>query len=745
MIGRVLTVVFKELRGYFDHATAYILLVVFLGINGFFFFQSAYELGEASLRPMLGLLPWLLLFFVPAVCMRTLAEERHEGTLELVLAQPIGVVEFLLGKFLGVLAFLLIAMLATLVIPLGLAFGADLQWGVIFAQYVGAGLLIASMIAIGLWASSMTQNQVTAFILGVTIAFGLYMIGLEVVYLALPGPLSVIASRLGILGHFENVARGVIDLRDVLYFGAVTGAFLALTYHSLMRERLSRTGEAYRRLRYGVLGLVGLSIVAALAGAQLRGRLDLTPGKLYTLSPATRDLLRGLEDVVTIRFFRSDELPPAYAPLRRDIEDVLRDFDAAGGTNLNLIQLAPDEEEEALEQAENLGIPPARFTIIGDAERSTREGYLGIAVQYAGESDAIPLVQATSDLEYRLASMIRSMTRERRPTVAIYQGHGELDLSSSMRFATARLQEEYEVELLGIDSARIAIPDSIDVVVLPGPTTPLAPADGQQLGAYLENGGSLLVLRSGTRVDQTSGLAGPDAYPVIESVLSTYGLGIVPAMAYDLASNEVVPLPTTGGYVLQQYPAWPIVGAGADHPIVRNTNPIALQWPSPVVYRGEDSTRFTPLLVTTEYGGQLGNMGSVRPDVDWPGIASEADLRPLTLAMAYQDSSGVRIVVAGTPSFVNDQFIQNTSAGAEGLTFFQNAVDWLAQDESLISIRSKDRSPPMLLFESAFVRDAAKWGNIVGVPLLFILFGVFRVSRRRGTQRKVYESGGALL
>ncbi len=105
MMRRIGTIVRRELRSYFDQATAYILLVVFLGVNFFFFFQSAYELGEATLRPMLGLLPWLLLFFVPAVCMRALAEERHEGTLELVLAQPISVSEFLIGKFLGVLSF----------------------------------------------------------------------------------------------------------------------------------------------------------------------------------------------------------------------------------------------------------------------------------------------------------------------------------------------------------------------------------------------------------------------------------------------------------------------------------------------------------------------------------------------------------------------------------------------------------------------------------------------------------------
>lgn len=745
MMGRIGAILRREIRSYFDHATAYILLVVFLGVNFFFFFQSAYQLGEASLRPMLGLLPWLLLFFVPAVCMRALAEERHAGTLELVLAQPISVAEFLLGKFLGVLGFLMIAMIATIGVPIGLSWGADIQVGVVFAQYVGSLFLIAAMVSIGLWASSMTRNQVTAFILGVTIAFGLYMVGLEVVVISLPPTLAVIARRLGILGHFQNVARGVIDLRDVLYFAALTAAFLSLTYFSLMRERLSREREAYRRLKLGVVGLVGLAILSALAGGQLRGRLDLTPGKLYTLSAATRNLVRGLDDLVTIKFFRSSELPPAYAPLRRDIEDLLRDFDAAGGANLNLIQLRPDDDPEALDEARTLGIPPARFNVVSDGASSTREGYLGIAVQYAGQTDLIPLVRQTSDLEYRLASMIRSLSSDRRPTVALLQGHGELDPTTRMTFGAGRLREEYGVENLRIDPTMTSIPDSIDVVVIAGTTSPLEPGEGQMLGEYLERGGSLLLLLSGTQVEQQRRIAGPSFYPVLDSLLQTYGLGVIPAVAYDLASNEVIPLQTAGGYVIQEYPFFPIAQVASEHPIVRSGSPVTLQWASPILLEAADSTRVTPLLTTTDAGGSFAAPVSIDPSMDWRTITATEPLGPQVLAVAYADDADTRMVVVGSASIIDDRAIQASAQGAAGLIFFQNAVDWLAQDEGLIAIRSRDRAPPQLLFQNELTRDAAKWGNMIGVPLLFILFGILRLARRRRGQRAVYEPGGAIV
>ncbi len=745
MIRSIWTIARRELSSYFDHATAYILLVVFLGINFFFFFRDAYLLGEASMRPMLDLLPWLVLFFVPAVCMRALAEEREAGTLELVLAQPIEVVEFLLGKFLGVLLFLLIALAGTFGVPLGLSLGADLQMGVIVAQYVGAAFLIAALVAVGLWASSLTRNQVTAFILGVTIGFALYMIGLPAIVLGLPSFLSVIATRLGILGHFENVARGIIDLRDVLYFVAVTAAFLALTYFSLMRERLSRRRPAYARLRLGALGMVAIAIFTALAGSQLRGRLDLTPGKLYTLSQPTKDLLAGLDDIVSIKFFRSAELPPSLTPLRRDIDDLLRDFDTAGGANVNLVQLAPEDDEDAAQEAQVLGIPATRFNVIGQDEMSMRDGYLGIAIQFAGETEIIPLVSQTNDLEYRLASMIRGMSSEDRSVVALLTGHGELDSRTGLTIASGRLREEYTVQSLAFDSTSIGVPDSVDVVVIAGGQDVFHPAEGQMLGRFLDEGGSLFIMQSGTQIDQQSLYAGPSFHPVLDSLLQSRGLGIIPALAYDLRASGQVQIRSGVGFVVIPYPLWLDAQPASEHPIVDAGNPVTFNWPSPLLVEVQDSTRVTPLLTTTDLGGRLQPPISIDPNQDWQSVIRPEDVATETLAVAYTEPGGGRIVLAGSSSFIEDQTLQRSPNALAGVVFFQNAVDWLAQDEALISIRSKDRSPPQLLFSNGVVRDVAKYGNLVGVPLLFVLFGIGRLARRRRIQARVFEAGGALV
>ena len=128
------TITRRELRSMFDHPMGYILLVVFVGVNDFLFFRQAFLLGVATLRPMLELLPWLMLFFGPAVTMRALAEDIRAGTLEVVLAQPISELELLLGKYVGQLLFIWLGLALTVPIPIGFSFGADLPAGVITAQ-----------------------------------------------------------------------------------------------------------------------------------------------------------------------------------------------------------------------------------------------------------------------------------------------------------------------------------------------------------------------------------------------------------------------------------------------------------------------------------------------------------------------------------------------------------------------------------------------------------------------------------
>jgi ABC-2 type transport system permease protein len=727
----------RELRSFFDHPTAYILLVVFYAVNFFFFFRTVFVSGEASLRQMFAVLPWLLLFFVPAVAMRSLAEERQAGTVEVVLSQPIREIEFLLGKYVGVLSFLLIALLGTLGVPFGLSFGGDLQGGVIATQYVGTALLMAGLVAVAVWASSMTRNQITAFILAIAVTFVLYSLSLDVVLLSVPQFMAAAAVRLGVISHFESIQRGVIDLRDVVYFVTLSATFLSLAYWAVLRHQLYRHGSRYRALRIGVVGIVGICLLVNLVGRHIRGRLDLTPGKVYTLSPETREVLRNLPDIVTVKFFASRELPPQADLVKRDVEDMLADYSAAGAPNLVVQRLTPEADNADREEAMALGIPGIRFNVLGQEEFQIKQGYLGIALQYADRTELIPVIQRTDDLEYRLTSSIRNVTSEGRTTIAFLTGHGEPEPRQVLNTVGGRLLESYRLTQVDLSPDTASMPDSVDIVIAVGPRFPLQQREGDELRRFLEEGGRIMLLLDGANVNQEILLARPRELPVLDSLLSLYNLSIGRALVFDLQSNAPVQSQSpTGLPLMVSYPLWPATLPASSHVMVANVGSVITPWASPIEFSPADTVNLIPLLGTTEFGGRANGEVIISPDRDWTPF--QDSIAPQLVAVAHTGSAvGLgRLVLVGNSGFAGDGFAGQNPGN---LSFFLNAVDWLAQDEALLAIRIKNRSPGVLLFKSAGVRDTVKYANLIGVPLLFVLYGAVRLFRRRRLQQRAYE------
>jgi len=168
-----------------------------------------------------------------------------------------------------------------------------------------------------------------------------------------------------VLGHFENVARGVVDLRDVLYFLSTTGLFLMLAVGAVSRERLSPGRDEFKRLRVGTAVVAALVITLNLLGSHVRGRLDLTAGNLYTLADGSRELLADLDDLVQIKLFASNELPPELQLQLRDVRDLLADMRRASNGNLVVTDVDPDDDEDAAAEASEFGIFPVEFKDCG--------------------------------------------------------------------------------------------------------------------------------------------------------------------------------------------------------------------------------------------------------------------------------------------------------------------------------------------------------------------------------------------
>ena len=317
----------KEISNFLSSLIGIMVIVVFLLITGLFLwvFQSDFNLltyGYANLDGLFILAPWVFLFLVPAVTMRSFAEENRTGTIEMLATKPLSDWQIIWAKFLASVALVLLALLPTAVYyfsvyRLGFPVG-NLDTGGILGSYIGLFLLSASFVSIGIFCSSVTNNQILAFILSVFLC-GFMYIGFELIYsLSLFGPIDLFIQRLGMAAHYGSISRGVVDTRDVLYFLSVMAVFLCMTKLVLASRK------------WITAFVVTMVIVAALntIGSFVFTRFDLTSEKRYTLSDTTKQTLRDLDDYVYFKVYLDGDFPAGFKKLRRETKEMLDEFRA---------------------------------------------------------------------------------------------------------------------------------------------------------------------------------------------------------------------------------------------------------------------------------------------------------------------------------------------------------------------------------------------------------------------------------
>ena len=230
-MNQVIEIFKKEFYAYFLSPIAYIVISIFLVVTGWFFFSTFFLYDLASMRNFFAMMPIIFSFVAPAVSMRLFSEELNVGSYELLLTMPVTIRQVVLGKFLAGAIFTGLMLVPTVSYPLTISFLGELDWGPVLGGYIGAFLLAGSYCSMGLFASSLTRNQIIAFIIGLAICFGLTMLGKMLFFL--PETLLGFFNYLGADMHFSNISKGIIDTRDLLYFVSVIFIGLYATHLSI--------------------------------------------------------------------------------------------------------------------------------------------------------------------------------------------------------------------------------------------------------------------------------------------------------------------------------------------------------------------------------------------------------------------------------------------------------------------------------------------------------------------------------
>ena len=226
------TVYFKEMKSYFNSPMAYIFLVIFAIINGYFFTRTFFLFNQSDMRSLFNIIPLVYLFFIPAVTMSLIAREKNLGTMEIISTLPIKDMEFVVGKFLAALSLVITGLLVTFVHLFTLTqVGTNVDYGAIFTGYLGLALAGAVYSSVGTFASSITDNQVVAFIIGIFIVLIFFL--MDKMLMFVPVYLTGLIQYLSVDYHLSNISRGVIDSRNLVYFVSVVGFFLFITVRIL--------------------------------------------------------------------------------------------------------------------------------------------------------------------------------------------------------------------------------------------------------------------------------------------------------------------------------------------------------------------------------------------------------------------------------------------------------------------------------------------------------------------------------
>lgn len=539
-----------------------------------------FVIDRADMRPFFGTLPFILAVFLPAVTMRLWAEEKKGNTLELLLTFPMATQELVIGKFLASFVFYLAALAGTITVPMMLSLISRPDMGIVFGGYLGAALLGSFYLSIGIFISGLCRDQIVSFILSMIICFGLFLIGTEFMSSSidgwLPGFGSFLSQFLGTSTHFDSFAKGVIDNRDVLYFAGGTVIFLVLNGFWLEGRMRPRAKSIFVT---ATLICAGIFLTAnwLFAGIPI-GRFDLTEGKIYTIAPATKKILRELKAPVTAKFYVSpmDKMPTGMKTIEQDVVDKLDEFKISSSGNFNykifhmeaanVVEGGNAGEESLEQQLQRKGIQPFQVRAIVSDEVAVRLIYASLSLAYKEKpEEIIPRIfpDNLDELEYMLASKIYRMTLPAIPKIALVAPYQDKEVEPQIQALLQQLggqvpdayredlyellplsmeYEGYEVTRIKLDEKE-PIPEDVKTLVIVEPKE-LNDRQRYEINRFLTRGGSVFLAVQ--NYEYTYSPSGRDLsiYPVekkpnLNLLLSSWGLEVDEQILVDEQSDVI--------------------------------------------------------------------------------------------------------------------------------------------------------------------------------------------------------------
>lgn len=480
--------------------------------------------------------------------------------------------------------------------------------------------------------------------------------------------------------------------------------------------------------------------MANLVSREMFFRIDLTEDKQYTLAQATRDILDGLNDPVTVKAYFSKDLPPNVAKTQEDFKDLLIEYSNLSKGMVVYEFINPNENEEKEQEAVSAGIRPVVINVREKDQIKQQKAYLGAQISMGEGTEVIPFMEPGGGMEYALTTSIKKLAVVDKPAVGFVSGHGEAEMNQLAQLR-AELEVLYSVQNLDLSSFDPAVQKFKTIVVL-RPKDTIPPEHFAKLDAYLASGGNLVVGINRVDADLQRGL-GSQTFTGLGKWLETKGIFVSPSFVTDANCGSVAVQQQQGFFTFStnvSFPYLPIISNFKAHPIANGLEAVLMQFVSPIIFSGDTTASWTVIAESSQKSG-IGQ-APLYFDIQKQWTDSDFGMGPQTVAGVLEATnlSGVpyRIVVFGDGDFCIGGG-QGQQVQGDNVSLMANAIDYLSDDTGLIALRTRGViSRPIKDLEDG-TKTLLKYLNFSLPIILVILYGLYRAQRRRSMRMRRLE------
>jgi len=491
------------------------------------------------------------------------------------------------------------------------------------------------------------------------------------------------------------------------------------------------------------LGMIFLALVLInILSDRFFMRLDLTADKIYTLSQASRDILKSLDEPVTVTAYFTKGSQPEIEKVREDFKDMLSEYASISKGMVNFVFLNPNEDEKTEQEAMKQGIQPLMLNVREKDQVKQQRVFLGAKLDMGDRSELIPVIQPGAAMEYALSSTIKKLSVIDKPKVGFVEGQGEPGLNSMIQ-ANEQLKVLYQTDAVNLDQPDLKL-DGYKTLVIVAPNDTFSPTALSKLDAFLAKGGNLFIAYNQVDADLQT-MQGKAVTSNLHDWLLKKGLKVENNFVVDRSAGNVGVRQQSGFMTFtRQIPFhfWPSITKFEDMPITKGLNQVVLQFASTINFVGDTNLVYRPFLKTSDFSGTVTVPTFINLNKEWAN--SDFPLKGQTIGAILEGpivgKTTSRIVLISDGDFaVNGEGQQMQQRQPDNVSLMVNSVDFLSDDTGLIELRTKEVSSRPLNNIEEGRRSFLKWLNFLLPIILVLVFGAVRFQYRRNQRIKRME------